>query len=791
MSEAKRKILGLFRSRSTTNEPTESRSEKDRDNDKGRDKDRKKRRHRRERDPNRHHHHERSHSSHSPYSKSEHGSTHRRTSSVAQNLPPPSIRASPIPAPQPLTEWPPSEYTRHATLSQGKAMELIASGVPVFKGIRHSIPHAADMYYHLYATCVGNGGVGSDVGDIYNEAFAANSMKVQSLEKAVYPWETLEQPSMSFCHGVKPGTITLNHWVSLSGNINPPIELRDPGVVPREVDLSTILERLIYLEGGFEEEYQDLMYKNLYRDLLRDPDRILAPHKAMEKQISDLILVLSRKEWIDFSRPENQVVAKFFANATYTEQGRYKLFFHQLLLSMELYMRIHSRQHADFAKEKLLGQLPPCIRWDLALVRKWRECMSIQKFSKGENPQQIRFELLTKKAQVRALRKFARAMKWPNLATVDEVLKERNVDDVALEDRSSDAMSYFTGVILPGVTMPWLIMNSLIDCDNDAGGNALAALTHMYPHSGFQYRSQTYWSSTSIVGKVLAPTCREIGGWIGPARPAPDLSRIQIARIRQRRPKQRLTVSDVQSMTERSDCLGPPSDKYPVSEYQLLLPDRDDYVVNTIRIEKLALKPINTSPNTTTASSSPARSPSSSRNASKDTSSKDNGKPLTYDAAVQFAIDGKSWPLRLSYDVCFISAYPCSRGPHPLFFDYVYQAVKIDELLKVRDWGGLNMNINPGASASATGSSPSRAGGGDRRDDGEEDEDEEKVLVVEAFGVKDNEVLARAWCSHWGLSAVVADVDRTCMACAIREAYAACLNVVILVDGESYDGDSQ
>lgn len=273
-------------------------------------------------------------------------------------------------------------------------MELIASGVPVFKGVKQSIPHAADEYYNLYATCVGNGGVGTDVGQIYTEAFAANSLRLQGLERATNPWETLEQPSMAFCNGARAGTITLNHWVSLSSRMNPPIELRDPGVVPREVELSTILERLIYLEGGFEEDYEGLMYKNLYRNLLRDPDRILAPHKAMEKQISDLIVVLSRREWIDFSRPENQVVAKFFANATYTEQGRYKLFFHQLLLSMELYLRIHSKQHAEFAKEKLLSQLPPCIRWDLALVRRWRECMSIQKFSTGENPQQSKFYLI-------------------------------------------------------------------------------------------------------------------------------------------------------------------------------------------------------------------------------------------------------------------------------------------------------------------------------------------------------------------------------------------------------------
>lgn len=41
-------------------------------------------------------------------------------------------------------------------------------------------------------------------------------------------------------------------------------------------------------------------------------------------------------------------------------------------------------------------------------------------------------------------------------------------------------------------------------------------------------------------------------------------------------------------------------------------------------------------------------------------------------------------------------------------------------------------------------------------------------------------MLARAYCSHWRLSAVVADVSRTCMSCAIREAYAACVSVVIL-----------
>ena len=192
---------------------------------------------------------------------------------------------------------------------------------------------------------------------------------------------------MAFYYGTQPGTITLNQWVAISSRLAPPIELRDPGVKPREVDLSTILERLIYLEKGFEEDYEELLYKNLYKNLLRDPDKYKKPHKGMETQIADLIIVLSRAEWIDFSRPENQVVAKFFANASYTEQGRYETFFHQLLLSMELDYRINSKQHTALAKERVLSQLPPSIAWDLALARKWHECMTIEKFKTSGDPE--------------------------------------------------------------------------------------------------------------------------------------------------------------------------------------------------------------------------------------------------------------------------------------------------------------------------------------------------------------------------------------------------------------------
>ncbi|TVY40575.1 hypothetical protein LOCC1_G004556 [Lachnellula occidentalis] len=739
MSDAKRKILGLFRTR--TPPGSSDRTSKD---PKGHDRDRKSRRPSATKSPRT----RRPRSQGIPFSPVAKPAARESAASHVST-------SAHLPA---LTEWPPEGFTRDDSLTQGKAMERIASGTPVFKGSRRPVPNFPDAY-HLYATCGGN--VESDSAIPFNAAFTACSFRLQESGPAQHPWETLEQPSMAFCYGTRPGTVTLNHWASSFGKPNLDIELAEPDIRPREVDLSTILERLIYLEGGFEEDYEDLMYKNLYKNFLRDPDKSRNPHRGMEQQIADLIVVLTRRQWIDFSLPGNQVVAKFFANATYTDHGGYKTFFHQLLLSLELDFRIHSKRHAEWAKEKLLSQLPPCIAWDLALARKWRECMSIEKFNIGSDPEQIRFHLKAKHSQVKALRRFARAMKWPNLAKLDTVLKERDPDAKALEDRSSDAMSYFTGMILPGGTTPWLIMNTLVDCDDDVGPNSLAALTHIHPNTGFQYKGTTYWSSTSIVGKVLAPECQEIGGWVGPARPAPDLSRMQVARIRQRRPKQVLTSSDVESMMERSDPLGPPSESYPIAEYQLLHPETEDYL-NTVRIEKLALKP----------------APSSS-----DT----QVKIPTYDAAVQFAIDGRSWPLRLSYDVSFISACPCSRGPHPLFFDYIYKAVKVEDILTIKHWGEPDANASIRATSSTGAATPSTSGLGKEAQEEDYDNETEKVLVVEAFGVSDNEVLARAWCSHWGLSAVVADVEKTCMACAIREAYAACVNVAILVDGVRED----
>lgn len=387
------------------------------------------------------------------------------------------------------------------------------------------------------------------------------------------------------------------------------------------------------------------MYRYLYSTLIDDPERYSShPHTGMEQQIADLITVLTNPMWIDFSNPKNQVVAKFFDSP---DQHKKHDFLHQLLLSVELYLRIHSKYHTDKAKRKLIKQLPPTIAWDLAVAQRWLENMEITKSRTSQHQSTFSFELKSKKRQKEALRVFAALLKWPNMDEIDYVLEEKDKKEKALEDRSADAMSWFSGIVLPGKTLPWLIMNSLIDCDRDTG-DALKYLTHMYTASGFQYRANTYWSAECIVGKVLgaARGVKQVAGWIGPCIYSPDLKRTECVRVNQHESLEpRLRPQDVEDMATRSNPLGPEDTHYPVDEYEVPMTDTED-VTDLIRIEKLSFVPLREQP--VSARQGP-------------------GTPLLFDAAIYFACGGESWPMRLRYDVDFINAFPCHQGPHGMF----------------------------------------------------------------------------------------------------------------------------
>lgn len=486
----------------------------------------------------------------------------------------------------------------------------------------------------------------------------------------------------------------------------------------------------------------------LYNELIYDEERCSKPKHNIEEQIADLVLVLDHEKWIDFSKVENQVISGFYQTE---DREAARTFFLQLLLSAELQLRIRGDHCSEDVRHSVLQLIPQKVACDIALACRWLENISLHT---SPLERSCRFELLSKKRQVEALRDFAWTLKWPNMAEVEFVLEEINREEVPLEERGPELMSWLSGAILPGSAAAWLAMNSLVACDQGTGG-FLSGLGNMFPNSGFQYRAGTYFYAGCIVGKVMgaAKGVNQVASWIGPCHYTPDLDRVQCIRVRQTVPIVRqLSEREVDRMQPRSSPLGSEEDYYPVDDYELVLPDTT--AVDFARMVKLSFL-LWSEPETSVGN-----------------------EPMIYNAAVTFAIDGYLWPLRLRYDVSFIEAAPCRSGPHVLFIDYVHQVIKVDQLLDQRRWGKVAADTGVSSDQEGSSSFDSSHGSSCARE-----LEEESVLVVEAFGHPDNEVFSRAWCAHMGLSAIVADINQTCMACAIRTAYAACVNILIMTDG--------
>jgi len=375
-------------------------------------------------------------------------------------------------------------------------------------------------------------------------------------------------------------------------------------------------------------------------------------------------------------------------------------------------------------------------------------------------------------------------LKWPNMPEVEFILSEVDNKEKALEDRSVSCMSWFTGLVLPGGTMPWVLMKSLIDCDPDTPAS-MRSLSHMSPNAGLQWRGSTYWSWLCIVGKVLgaAKGVRQMCGWIGPLPTSPELQRSEVVLINQAPALGHLTPSDIHNMTANSEAYPENDSLLHVDDYDMIIPDLDD-PTDSIRLERLNFQ--KTTATSTTlmgivqagsqrGPSRPASSVSGRTTSGRSTSSRSmtsrssvglyTNPPTLYDASITFAIASKSWRVYLRHDTSFIAAYPCKNGPHVLYNAYDFRIVRPDKLTEIKNWGS---NVATDDASSENGSEIYY------------NNEVEEVLVIEAFGVGDNEVFSRAWCSYWGLDAVVADADNTCVACAIREAYAASIKVVIL-----------
>ena len=155
------------------------------------------------------------------------------------------------PARQPT--WPPKGLKLRSKLTFIEAEALVGKGAIVFKGFAHQTPNVPFKHSRFYAFAGMRDG---------SESLEASYKPVPLIEgmsfalahafEYLMPWETLEQPSMSVCFGASPGTISLNYWVSLATRRLPHSETTSD-LISRPMELTTIMDRLQYLENGLDD----------------------------------------------------------------------------------------------------------------------------------------------------------------------------------------------------------------------------------------------------------------------------------------------------------------------------------------------------------------------------------------------------------------------------------------------------------------------------------------------------------------------------------------------------------
>lgn len=635
---------------------------------------------------------------------------------------------------------------------------IICKGACLIEGVISQAPHTSSRYIRYNGTAsIGEGQIIHDSASKPLKFKDSMSLALNTAVECVSPWEILERPVIASPFGPQPNTITLDHWISLGGYHMESVDAADSdrdsdsvsGVQPRRMEFYDILNRLNVLQHSEVGEdvslglssYRILQLTRpkallrehyLYTILLRDSAKSIAKYDMdMEKEIATLTSVLNLPIWIDFTKAEAQLVVTYFENQ---DPETASLFFQQLLLSMELYLRIRDEICDQELKVQILSRLPSRVAWSIAMAQIWMSKVILERFEEGHSVLPFRVRILDTDLPKGKLINLAHLLKWPNTAAVEIAVRNTGNDVMSAEDTHPAIMSYLSGVVLPGAFASWLVMQCLIDCDENAR-DKLMSVKALHPNFGFQYRGATYWYWQCIIGKVLgaAKGAVQVAGWVCPGYHTDDLESTQAILVHQACTSLPVGTRQVKSMARRSDPLGPLDVSYPVSEYLLVLPTSLNEVADTIRMQKLVFK------------------------AAHDLLECTSRELDTYHVAVIFTIDGRSKAIRLAYDVSFISAGSCKLGPHVLFYDYKYLAVPINRLLRLKPWGPFNADKSSS-----------------------EFIDCEGVIVIEAFGLPDNEVLARSWCSNQGFSAVVADISETCMACSIRQAYALCLSVVIL-----------
>ncbi|KAA8894227.1 hypothetical protein FN846DRAFT_435672 [Sphaerosporella brunnea] len=307
--------------------------------------------------------------------------------------------------------------------------------------------------------------------------------------------------------------------------------------------------------------------------------------------------------------------------------------------------------------------------------------------------------------------------------------------------------SYLTGLILPGEGLNHLVISTLLENDPTAV-EVLGYNANLY--GGFQYLGKTWWSRYCIVGRVMAgyDGAGEECGWVGP---------VMASGLQVKSGDSEITVGGIPDGWIDVVTAAPPDIKTPRAlEPKQLRQEGDARGKNWRNGTELRRNMFIGAKDAPVEDKDVHVEVRGLFFTPVEPADEDETEFQSFEVIANFLVGPKggekrAYELELRYDVSFVAAWPCYSEPaaeHRLHKSFEYEFARLEELDAKEEEEG-----------------ESSSGG--------------KITVVNTWA-PEQRVFAYAWCAQRARSAVVATRGRTCAACAIREASALRLGVVIV-----------
>jgi hypothetical protein len=337
--------------------------------------------------------------------------------------------------------------------------------------------------------------------------------------------------------------------------------------------------------------------------------------------------------------------------------------------------------------------------------------------------------------------------------------------------------SWLSGLVMPGESSSHFLISTLLE-NSPKAIKVLGDNADLY--GGFVYGDRTFWSKSSVVGRVLAAGsgAADCMGWIScqgvpPGHPEGWVD-AKVSEFPYPSTRPRIVVHG--AVARASDPFhNTPATQLRAGDFALPT-DSPPVMGNEVLSHGLTF---------------------SNQDTTTDSSDSKATAHLTFSSPINPKLPHITVPL--TYDVHFVSSYPCypvptksnnndnNLGPNGSPYDNalaLYTSYTLDTPPPPAHplHTSYRFMTLPVATLLSAGAEEARSRALSLPDQQAEDaigDEDEEVTVLDCRGHADLELLARAWCAKVGENAVVGRVGRTCLACCIREARGLGVRVVI------------